>query len=147
MKRFAPFILTSVCLLLSNACSSFSTIKGSVQDGRVAGQLYYLPQGKIRITGEWKTLPTSSVVFSKDQTKPPFAQTDTTPYSLFVVTISSEIEADPSARYYLKPQTNIFYSDTSQISINSKGLLSSGNATSEDNTQAENIPRTARITR
>lgn len=136
MQRIAPFILTSACLLLSNSCSSFSTIKGSVQDGRVAGQLYYLPQGKIRITGEWKTPPTSVVTVAKDPSKPSFSQADTTPFALFVVTISSEIEADPSARYYLKPQTNMFYSDASQISVNSKGLLSSGNATSEDNTQA-----------
>lgn len=135
MKRISAIALLSLCSLASPCCSSFSTIKGSVKNGRIEGQLYYLPQGRIRIAGEWKTAPTSAVTVAKDPSKPAFSQVDTTPYSLFVVTISSEIEADPSARYYLKPQTNIFYSDTSQITVNSKGLLSSGNATSEDNTQ------------
>ena len=101
----------------TSACSSFSTSNRALADRRIAGQLYYLPQGKIRISGEWKN-PGSHA------------------QSLFVVTISEELEADPTARYYLKPEVNVFYDNETALTVNAKGLLTTADATSEDRTHA-----------
>jgi hypothetical protein len=113
--------LRLVALLLfaiaCGACSSFSTSNRGISSGRVAGQLYYLPQGKIRLMGEWK-YPGSPG------------------RSVFIVTIVEEIEADPSARYYLKPDINVFYDDDTQLTVNAKGLLTMADASAEDKTQA-----------
>lgn len=107
----------SLLIAWTSACSSFSTSNRALTDRRIAGQLYYLPQGKIRITGEWKN-PGSHA------------------QSLFVVIISEELEADPTARYYLKPDANIFYDNETALTVNAKGLLTTADATSEDRTHA-----------
>ena len=51
-----------------------------------------------------------------------------------MVTIAADIEADPDARYYLKPVRNYFYDDDIKLTVNAKHLLSTGNATAEDQT-------------
>jgi hypothetical protein len=62
----------------------------------------------------------------------------------FYITVSVDIEADPRARYYLKAERNYFYDDDLNLKINAKHLLSTGNATVEDQT-AQIISSTAQI--
>ena len=120
MRRFPLLLLAGASGVLGMAlagCSSVSTSNQPIGEERVRGQLYYLPQGKLRITGEWKN-PSSAA------------------QSLFAVTIVEELEADPRARFYLRTGTNPFYDDDTQITVNSKGLLTTVEAVTEDRSAA-----------
>ena len=139
------------------ACHSFSTVKEStdastqtseiaLSGNRVNGLMYYLPRGRIRITGDFKS--TGGDGGPSDARKSPASSRaslaagvagapsggDVTEQKNFVVTIAADIEADPSARYYLKPVRNYFYDDDIKLTVNAKHLLSTGNATAEDQT-------------
>ena len=138
-----------ICWL--TACHSFSTVKESpdvvtktreiaLNGDRINGLVYYLPWGRIRITGDFKSggdggSPSGAAKSAavRASAGEPFGGDATAPKN-FVVTIAADIEADPSARYYLKPNRNYFYDDDIKLSVNAKHLLSSGNATAEDQT-------------
>ena len=62
----------------------------------------------------------------------------------FYISVSVDVEADPRARYYLKAERNYFYDDDLNLKINAKHLLSTGNATVEDQT-AQFVSSTAQI--
>jgi hypothetical protein len=116
IKRFlrscsAAFISSSIVLM--SGCHSYSTHSGVLPSSRVNGMVYYLPRGKIRIKGSYDAP----------------AQVEVSP---FTVVITEEYEADPGAKFYLKPDTNYFYDDDTHLAVNEKGLLTTANATSED---------------
>ena len=54
--------------------------------------------------------------------------------SQFKIVLTAEMEADESTPYFLKPDRNYFYDDETQLTVNTKGLLSTANATAEDRT-------------
>lgn len=117
ITRLRLLILFSAATLaaFTAACTSFSTHSGQMSSSRVAGIFYFLPRAKVRVVGSW-------VDPSKPETSP------------FQVTITTEMEADPKARYYLKPDVNVFYDDHTHLAVNAKGLLITANATAEDRT-------------
>ena len=134
-------IAGSALLALLAACSSFSTVSVSdLNDGRVNGLLYYLPRGRISITGDFKSAQgggTTKPATGSDPAggAPTDATTSGTSQSKnFTITIAADVEADPSARYYLKPDRNYFYDDDIHLTVNAKHLLSTGNATANDET-------------
>ena len=67
MKKFIPGTLLVAGLLTASgfvACHSFSTVRDptvngvgrvSIDSNRVSGLVYYLPKGRIRITGDFKS--------------------------------------------------------------------------------------------
>lgn len=138
--------------------TSNSAIDLSRMSGRVNGFLYYLPKGRILITGDFGSPPsngsspkspasTSPSSPSPQDSKPKKselvknasspsdgAQDDSSSQKNFTVTIAADIEADPSARYYLTPDRNYFYDDDIHLTVNAKHLLSTGNATATDET-------------
>ena len=54
----------------------------------------------------------------------------------YSVTIGGDINADPRANYLLRPVHDYFADDSSHLSVDSKGLLSSSSATNTDETAA-----------
>jgi hypothetical protein len=150
MKRITAVTLVVASLLAIGylpACHSFSTIEGPIDDNRVKGLIYYLPKGRIRIAGDFKSGGGGETgqSASKSQRVSATAQSltaapggpsdaDSPTQKNFVVTIAADIEADPSARCYLKPVRNYFYDDDIKLGINAKHLLTTGNATAEDQT-------------
>jgi len=149
MKKItaAPFIVAG--LIVTSwfaACHSFSTQQGNIDSNRVTGLIYYLPKGKVRITGDFKSGGgDSGATTAAKSAAPGGAQFATAAadgpsgggsaeQKNFVVTIAANIEADPDARYYLKPVRNYFYDDDIKLTVNAKHLLSTGNATAEDQT-------------
>src|ERR1700680_1424175 len=105
------------------ACHSFSHFKDStdfasgvrqvsVDSRRVSGLVYYLPKGRIRITGDFKSGSGDGGGAAAKPGSPAGAQLragapsgpsggDSAEQKNFVVTIAADIEADPSQRYYL----------------------------------------------
>jgi hypothetical protein len=166
MKKLAAATLL-VAGLFANCwfvgCHSFSTLRDppdaangvrqvSVDSNRVNGLVYYLPKGRIRITGDFKS---GSGDAAAKPGSPAGAQLragapsgpsggDSAEQKNFVVTVAADIEADPSQRYYLKPVRNYFYDDDIRLTVNAKHLLSTGNATAEDQT-AKIISTTASL--
>jgi len=157
MKKLIPGMLPLSGLLAAGglvACHSFSTVRDpsvngvgrvSIDSNRVSGLVYYLPKGRIRITGDFKSgsgdgggaAPKSgSSMGAKLLAGAPSGPSggESPEQKNFVVTIAADIEADPTARYYLKPVRNYFYDDDIKLSVNAKHLLSTGNATAEDQT-------------
>jgi hypothetical protein len=152
-------IIALTALLFS--CSVYSTSKDPISRNRVAGQLYYLPIGMIHITGGYGapagTALSASASNGAKQTKsqvtttagnPSDVASNNTPAPLsntpgsgagpnnspYVISVSADIRADPTARYYLKQNRNYFFDDTTALSINGKHLLSTGNAIALDET-------------
>lgn len=80
----------------------------------VTGLYYFLPRGKITISG-----------------KP--AQAANPAYT---VTLTAVNEADPAERYFLSHRSNLFADDDIKLAVNEKGLLKTVNVTSEDKTGA-----------
>lgn len=149
-----PVLMAIGCLV---ACHSFSTLQGPIEDNRVKGLIYYLPRGQIRIAGDFKSGggggtggPVAKSPGSSAGLQPLVAAPDGSPggdsaeQKNFVITIAADIEADPSARYYLKPVRNYFYNDDIRLAVNAKHLLSTGSATAEDQT-AQIISTTASL--
>jgi len=157
MKKFIPGTLLVAGLLTAGgfvACHSFSTVRDptvngvgqvSIDSNRVSGLVYYLPKGRIRITGDFKSASGDGGGGAAKPGSPAGAKSlagvpggpsggESPEQKNFVVTIAADIEADPKARYYLKPVRNYFYDDTIKLSVNAKHLLSTGNATAEDQT-------------
>jgi hypothetical protein len=122
----------------------------AIEVTRMNGFLYYLPKGRIRISGDFGSAQTSSTTKSATTTSPSQSTgSSASPKSMlasdtstddssqpknFVVTIAADIEADPKARYYIKPDRNYFYDDDIHLTVNAKHLLSTGNATATDET-------------
>lgn len=110
-------IAGSLCVVtfLTN-CSALQTTEATTTDPvrahAVLGNYYYLPRGKVKVTG----------AKGSDNT--------------FVVTISSVMEPDPQHRYFLSHHTNTLYDDDFKIEVNDKGLLATVNLTVEDKTPA-----------
>jgi hypothetical protein len=102
--------------LLVSGCGS---IVESVREPRkpasgqvLSGTAYYLPKGKIKVTGAW----------NKEQ-------------RLWDISITPIIEADPSARYYVNRNVNVMFDDDITVAIDpSTGLLQTVNAASTDRT-------------
>ncbi len=103
-------------------------------DPRINGLIYYLPKGRLRIVGAAGTDKSSSQGSKTDQTDGKNGDTNKdaaapkTGAGTFAITISVEVEADPSQRFYLKPDRNYFYDDNIHLATNPKQLLSSGSA-------------------
>ena len=155
------FVVT--CCLI--ACHSFSTLRDptdpkdgigqvSINSNRVSGLVYYLPKGRIRITGDFKDgggdsgAPGKASSGAGSRLRAALADGasdgDSGEKKNFVITIAADIEADPNERYYLKPVRNYFYNDDIHLTTNSKHLLIPGNATAEDQT-AQIISTTASL--
>lgn len=146
------FVVTG-CLV---ACHSFSTLRDptdpkdgigqvSINSNRVSGLVYYLPKGRIRITGDFKSNAGGDSSAAGKASSGAGGRLrsaladgpsdgDSGEQKNFVITIAADIEADPNERYFLKPVRNYFYNDDIRLTINSKHLLSTGNATAEDQT-------------
>jgi hypothetical protein len=171
-------LAVALCLIVSlgpNGCDTFVTVRDTqasgksdeagevkIENGRLSGLVYYLPKGRIRITGDFK--PSSAPGGSDSKpgpggndgaSKPPrplmeklsredSGESSDSEQKNFYITVSVDIEADPRARYYLKAERNYFYDDDLNLKINAKHLLSTGNATVEDQT-AQIISSTAQI--
>ena len=169
MKKITAATLVVAGLVVTDwlsACHSFSTVRDSTDattkkqqilmgDRRVKGLVYYLPKGKIRITGDFKSASGDGGGAAAKSGSPAGAKLlagapggpsggDSAEQKNFVVIIAADVEADPSARYYLKPVRNYFYDDDIRLEVNAKHLLSTGNATAEDQT-AQIISTTASI--
>jgi hypothetical protein len=171
-------LAVALCLIVTlgpNGCDTFVTVRDTqasgksdeagevkIENGRLSGLVYYLPKGRIRITGDFK--PSSAPGGSDSKPGPGRNQGASKPspspmeklsredsgepsdseQKNFYISVSVDIEADPRARYYLKAERNYFYDDDLNLKINAKHLLSTGNATVEDQT-AQIISSTAQI--
>jgi len=100
----------------------------SIDSNRVSGLVYYLPKGRIRITGDFKSAsgdggdaaaksgsPAGAKLLAGAPSSP--SGGDSAEQKNFVVTIAADIEADPKARYYLKPVRNYFTMMTSSSAL------------------------------
>jgi hypothetical protein len=107
-----------VVVTILTGCDTIATINGPVDTaenpGRVHGMFYHLPEGRIRIKGEYSDVKNSS--------------------GDFIITVTTVYAADPRHRYYLESQLNPFYDDDFKIHTNAKGLLETVNVTAEDRT-------------
>jgi len=116
--RCTYFVVMLGVVALLTSCTTIATISGPVDHpkklGQVRGIFYYLPQGLIRIKGDYA-----------DPEKPD---------GDFVIAVSYSYAADPRYRYYLEPGTNPFYDDEFKIHTNEKGLLQTVNSIAEDKT-------------
>jgi hypothetical protein len=140
VNKTIPAVIALAAFVLAGlaACHSFSTVQGNINSNRMTGLIYYLPKGRIRITGDFKDGGGAGAPASSK--KKTFARSDapddgdTPEPKNFVVTIAADIEADPTARYLLTPDRNYLYNDEINIGVNGKQLLSTGEATAEDQT-------------
>jgi hypothetical protein len=172
LKKLA--LAAALCLIVIGpyGCDTFVTVRETpasgksgesgevtIKNGRLSGLMYYLPKGRIRITGDFKpTSPggTDSKPAEGDGARKPSrstmekffredsGETSDPAQKNFYISVSVDIEADPRARYYLKAERNYFYDDDLRLKVNAKHLLSTGNATVEDQT-AQIISSTAQI--
>ena len=138
---FFPGLMAIGCLA---ACHSFSTQEAapgsdqvSIGSSRVNGLIYYLPKGRIRISGDFKSGSGDGGGAAPNPVRQRALncslvclvvrpEVNRQSKKNFVVTIAADIEADPNARYYLKPVRNYFYDDDIKLSVNGKHLLSTG---------------------
>jgi hypothetical protein len=102
---------------LSSASATAGTRQGTSQAKATAGN-------SPNADGQSTTPPATT-------TPPPNTGANNSPY---VISVSADIRADSTARYYLKPNRNYFFDDTTALSINGKHLLSTGNALALDET-------------
>jgi hypothetical protein len=152
MKHTSPALMiagTALSLGLLGACGSLSTFHGELAgeedngglmlpSNHLNGLLYYLPEGRISIVGDFKASQSGSNGKQSTPNETDTPQTDpgnnANQQKSFAVTIAADLEADPTSRCYLKPDRNYFYDDNIHLTINAKHLLSTGNATSQDQT-------------
>lgn len=179
MPTLRTFALAgALCLIVilgPNGCDTFVTVRDptapdksgearevTIKNGRLNGLVYFLPKGRIRITGDFKpssapgggdskpspggnegaSKPSRSLMekaFREDSGEP-----SDSAQKNFYISVSVDVEADPRARYYLRASRNYFYDDDLHLKINAKHLLSTGTATVEDQT-AQIISSTAQI--
>lgn len=114
---FISFITIAGALVC--ACTTIRTVSGPVDSkvrGHVHGLFYHLPQGALRIKGDYA------------DTKQPEGD--------FIITITSSITPDPRTRYYLEAGTNVIYDDDFKLHVNGRGLLETVNVSAEDKTAA-----------
>lgn len=128
-------------------CRTLSTSRNDAPSGaEINGMLYYLPIGKITIKGEFKTGDPQTrlkVTGSQSSAKAPRGGgdegssnggTEITAGTL-TITLISEVEPDErGGEYYVIPHANYIYDDETQVTVNAKHLLSTGNVTSADKT-------------
>jgi hypothetical protein len=129
-------------------CRTLSTSRNDAPSGsEINGMLYYLPIGKITIKGEFKTgdSPTRLKVTGSQTSSAKAPRgggdegssnggTEITAGAL-TITLISEVEPDERAgEYYVIPHANYIYDDETQVTVNAKHLLSTGNVTSADKT-------------
>ena len=165
LKKLALALALFPIVIGPNGCDTFVTVRDTpaigksgesgevtIKNGRLSGLVYYLPKGRIRITGDFKPSPAPGGSDSKPSpgdnpvaSKPSRSliqklsredsgEPNDPEQKNFYITVSVDIEADPRARYYLKAERNYFYDDDLNLKINAKHLLSTGNATVEDQT-------------
>jgi hypothetical protein len=159
MKIQIPALCAVVVLLA--ACTSLSTT--SIDNFKVEnpdtvkGLIYYLPVGRIHMVG---TFGKASTTTTDPQQQPPgngeavlesTSATNVAPSSLaapktpnvtaqggdspFTITITADITADTEGGCFVKRDSNYIYDDTIDIKIDgATGLLSTGDATSKDET-------------
>jgi hypothetical protein len=140
--------LLGLISVLHFGCRTLSTSRNESRSGsEINGMLYYLPVGKITIKGEFKTEDAATrmrITGSKSSSaKAPHGggdegssngATEITAGAL-TITLISEVESDERAgEYYVVPHANYLYDDETQVIVNAKHLLSTGNVTSEDKT-------------
>ncbi len=144
------FLLAAAGVL--GACTSFSTTEANhlseadIHSDKINGILYYLPIGRIHITGAppgsnantKSTTDTTSgaATPAKSDSASPTDASQGASQASYTITVSTDIEADPEHEYYLKPDRNYFYDDNTAITVASNGLLTTGNATATDQTVA-----------
>jgi hypothetical protein len=101
-------------MLTLSSCSTVTTRMGNVDTkGAVSGMFYHLPQGRLRIKGDYADAKN--------------------PQGDFVITISTIYSASET-RYFLQHKTNPFYDDDFKFQVNSKQLLETVNVVAEDKT-------------
>jgi hypothetical protein len=132
------------------ACSSFSTIppkyagENDINPNRINGILYFLPRGLVHIVGGAKPAAADTSKNSPPGTPAPGAAPAPTAAASgqgslavtpnYTLTITSVIEPDPSACYYLKPDRNYLFDDSVDVKVDENGLLTSGKASAKDET-------------
>jgi hypothetical protein len=166
MKRIAKALIPALVLVSIGAyfgCQTLYTTPGAPQSGPVDGALlYYLPIGKITLTGQAPLPPTPTPIPSPTPTatatptptprpeidslkkkeepppsddgggKPPAPNTFAG--GEVTVSLTGEVEADEGAGvYYVSPHANYLFEDEVQISAK-KHLLNTGKVTTEDKT-------------
>ena len=160
---FLAAMTSLVAVLLIIGCTSLSTLPAP-PSGIVNGMPYYLPIGKITIKGEYsppaispvalaeifesKALPSPSPSDSGGSSPKPkdspskggSSDAAPAPNSVVVaaagwtITLTAEVEADADAPRYAAPRRNYMFDDEIHVTVNSKQLLTVGNATAEDRT-------------
>ena len=158
MKNVPPLLIPLFglgYLLFHVGCQTLYTTAGAPQSGPINGALlYYLPIGKITLTGQAPPTPTPAPTatptptasqgmesLKKNGEKPSNGDGEgkQPPPNTFAggqvtVSLTSEVEADERAGvYYVSPQANYLFEDEVQISAK-KHLLSTGKVTTEDKT-------------
>jgi hypothetical protein len=143
----------AICVgaVLLNSCSfsSVSTDKTERSDRRTFGELYYLPYGRIHITGSLATpakATTESNTPSPTNTPPPATQPKTTADDTtgsqdesakskeYTITVTEELQPDKDAAYYLDQRRNWAFDDENHFIVNKKFLLTSSKVTVQDRT-------------
>ena len=155
-------LLATLLLLLAAGCAPVTISTTQVgPEGlptHVHGMPYFLPIGLITIKGEYKepekppsptttaksgsesvstesVTPTPSPVQrSSPPTEVATSNSITISVSGWTVTVNGDVEPDPSLQEFAQPQRNYIYDDDYHLTVNSKHLLSTGNATAEDRT-------------
>jgi len=160
MKRIAKALIPALVLVSIGAyfgCQTLYTTAGAPQSGPIDGALlYYLPIGKITLTGQAPPTPSPTVAATATPTPTPSlgmeflkkkdenpsrddGQGKPPPPNTFAggqvtISLTPEVEADEHAGvYYVSPHANYLFEDEVQISAK-KHLLSTGKVTTEDKT-------------
>lgn len=154
MKTKFPLWQLLLLLFLPGCGATLSSRFGPPADEQrnetlvVHGMPYFLPIGVITIKGEWnkpksegngKDPISGQGAREAEKPSPPVGGTASgnsvsVAIENWVITIMADIEADPAARYYAVPWRNYIFDDEYQVTVNSKHLLSAGNATANDRT-------------
>jgi hypothetical protein len=131
-------VVAGLLAMLISACSwtSVSTSKLPIRKHRTAGMLYYLPKGKILITGSSGAGAASPGKTGSQgaATPTPSASPAQLANSAFTITINQDLEPDETAYFYLKQRRNYAFDDKNAMTVNSKFLLTGGNVTAQDQT-------------
>jgi hypothetical protein len=159
-KRLRASLVIGMILLswVLDSCTIFSSSTKLPENSRISGVFYYLPYGKVRITGDFK-LPqesttakqtlTTDVTAAPGTPPPPTAAQSPAPQSqgnssTFTIVMAADIEPDTTTQYYLRRKANYLFDDKIDIGINPKHLLSTGKSTAVDET-AQIVATTASI--
>lgn len=115
MKKCVLALLIGA-LFISGCGSVVKSVKSPYLPDELTGTYsasipYYLPKGKVVVSGNW-----NKDVRSWD------------------ITVKPVVDADPSVRYLVKRNVNVMFDDDITIAVDGSGLLQTANATSTDQT-------------